>query len=140
MVVGKGVGGWYFNSQALVADAWHALSDTLSDILTLATVSWSLKPPTERFPAGYGKIESLGGLAVSGLLLGGGALMGWSSAASLLTQFGIDFELLGGLIHMHSHGHSHGALGPSLNAAWLAGGSIVIKEWLYRASMSCSPS
>lgn len=39
--------------------------------------------------------------------------------------------------HAHSHGHSHGGgeLGPNINAAWLAGGSIVIKEWLYRATM-----
>ena len=40
--------------------------------------------------------------------------------------------------HGHGHGHSHGAamLGPSVHAAWLAGGSIVVKEWLYRASTS----
>ena len=33
--------------------------------------------------------------------------------------------------------HSHNAkdLIPNLNAAWLAAGSIVVKEWLYRASM-----
>lgn len=39
--------------------------------------------------------------------------------------------------HAHSHGHSHGAtdLGPNINAAWLAAGSIVVKEWLYRATM-----
>jgi len=39
--------------------------------------------------------------------------------------------------HGHGHGHSHGAvdLGPNINAAWLAGGSILIKEWLYRATM-----
>lgn len=37
----------------------------------------------------------------------------------------------------HGHHHHHGAedLGPNLNAAWLAGGSILIKEWLYRATM-----
>lgn len=38
----------------------------------------------------------------------------------------------------HSHGHSHsdaaGDLGVNINAAWLAGGSILIKEWLYRAT------
>lgn len=39
--------------------------------------------------------------------------------------------------HGHGHSHSHGAeeLGPNINAAWLAGGSIIIKEWLYRATM-----
>lgn len=39
--------------------------------------------------------------------------------------------------HAHHHGHSHGGsdLGPNINAAWLAAGSIVVKEWLYRATM-----
>lgn len=39
--------------------------------------------------------------------------------------------------HGHSHSHSHGVegMGVNINAAWLAAGSIVIKEWLYRATM-----
>lgn len=37
--------------------------------------------------------------------------------------------------HGHSHSHSHDDLGPNVNAAWLALGSILIKEWLYRATM-----
>lgn len=36
--------------------------------------------------------------------------------------------------HGHSHSHSHTDLGPNINAAWLALGSIIVKEWLYRAS------
>ncbi|KAK5008549.1 mitochondrial metal transporter, partial [Cryomyces antarcticus] len=72
MAIGKGVGGYVFNSQALSADAIHSLTDLVSDVMTLATVSWSLKPPTSQFPTGYGKVESLGSLGVSGLLLGGG--------------------------------------------------------------------
>lgn len=41
----------------------------------------------------------------------------------------------------HSHGHNHGleALGPNVNAAWLAAGSIIVKEWLYRTSKCLSP-
>lgn len=50
----------------------------VSDIMTLATVSFALKPPTDRFPNGYGKIESLGSLGVSSLLLLGGMAMGMS--------------------------------------------------------------
>lgn len=34
----------------------------------------------------------------------------------------------------HGHGHSHGTSAPSLNAAWLALATVVIKEWLYQAS------
>jgi divalent metal cation (Fe/Co/Zn/Cd) transporter len=127
----------------LIADAIHSLTDLVSDIMTLATVSWSLKPPSERFPSGYGKIESLGSLGVSGILLGGGMMMGWAALVALAQQFFPDaahFAAEWGLLP-HSHGHSHGAgaLGPNINAAWLAGGSILIKEWLYRASRAQHP-
>ena len=139
MAIGKGVGGWYFNSQALVADGFHALTDMVSDIMTLATVSWSLKRPSSRFPTGYGKIESLGGLGVSGLLLVGGILMGLNAGNALYFQFFLDAagDHVGHIGHSHSHSHSHIDLGPNINAAWLAGGSVIIKEYLYRASEYC---
>ncbi|KAF3345824.1 hypothetical protein VdG2_06060 [Verticillium dahliae VDG2] len=76
MAFAKGAGGYAFGSQALIADAWHSLTDLASDVLTLATVSWSLKPPTDAFPAGFGKVESLGSLGVSSMLLGGGLFIG----------------------------------------------------------------
>lgn len=139
MALGKFVGGYIFHSQALIADAYHALTDMVSDFLTLATVSWSLKLPSERFPSGYGKIESIGALGVSGLLLGGGVFMGLNSGQILLEQFypavAEAIAHSGLLGHGHSHSHGAGALGPNINAAWLAAGSIVIKEWLYRATM-----
>ncbi|KAL1884794.1 mitochondrial metal transporter [Paecilomyces lecythidis] len=141
MAIGKFVGGYIFHSQALVADAYHALTDLVSDFMTLGTVSWSLKPPTERFPNGYGKVESIGALGVSSLLLCGGVFMGLNATEVLLGLFFPEIaETLshaGLLGHGHSHGHSHGAeaLGPNINAAWLAGGSIIVKEYLYHATM-----
>lgn len=132
------MGGYVFHSQALIADAFHALTDLVSDFMTLATVSWSLKPPTARFPSGYGKIESLGALGVSGLLLFGGVGMGANALDVLYTQFYVDAlqeTHRHGLFSFLGHDHSHGATLPDLNAAWLAGGSIIVKEWLYRASM-----
>ena len=138
MAVSKGIGGYVFNSKALLADAIHSLTDLVSDIMTLATVSWSLKPPTERFPGGYGKVESLGSLGVSGILLASGVMMGWAGVMALCQQFIPGFEEVAGqlgLLHLgHGHDHSHTDLGPNLNAAWLAAGSIAVKEWLYRAS------
>jgi cation diffusion facilitator family transporter len=145
MAVGKGIGGYVFHSQALIADAIHALTDLVSDVMTLATVSVSLKPPSERFPMGYGKLETMGALGVSGLLLVGGILMGLNAVEILLTQLfpdiahaAAEWGLLGhGHSHSHGHGHGHGHgeyIGPNINAAWLAAGSVVVKEWLYRAS------
>ncbi|RMD40077.1 hypothetical protein DV735_g5045, partial [Chaetothyriales sp. CBS 134920] len=143
MAIGKGIGGYVFNSQALIADGFHALTDLVSDFMTLATISWSLKLPTDRFPYGYGKIESLGALGVSGLLLVGGLGMGLNSLSTLYTQVLVDasahahehvHEHAHGLMSMLGHTHSHGGV-PNLNAAWLAAASIVVKEWLYRATM-----
>lgn len=141
MAIGKFIGGYVFHSQALIADAYHALTDLVSDFLTLGTVAWSIKPPSERFPNGYGKVESIGALGVSGLLLCGGVFMGLNAGQVLLAQFYPDVAETvahsGILGHGHGHSHSHGleVLGPNIHAAWLAAGSIVIKEWLYHATM-----
>ena len=71
----------------MTADAVHALTDLVSDIMTLATISYSIKPATLRFPMGYGKIESLGALAVSGILLSGGIMIGLQAVMALTQQF-----------------------------------------------------
>lgn len=141
MAIAKGIGGYTFNSKALTADAIHSATDLVSDVMTLATVSLAMKPPSERFPGGYGKVESLGSLGVSGMLLAGGFMMGWAGFMALCQQFIPGFAELMEHLGMlgHSHGHSHGDMGPSLHAAWLAGGSILIKEWLYRASTKSLP-
>ncbi|KAI5808510.1 putative cation efflux family protein [Peziza echinospora] len=143
MAVFKGLGGYYFNSQALVADAYHSLTDLVSDFLTLSTVALALRRPSERFPNGFGKIESLGSLGVSGLLLVGGLAMGYNAVEHLYAEFFFEnakeyFEHAhshghGG--HGHSHSHAHMDLGPNINAAWIALGSILVKEWLYRTTM-----
>lgn len=136
MAVAKGVGGYMFNSQAMLADAWHSVTDLASDILTLATVSWSLKPPTELFPTGFGKVESLGSLGVSGMLLFGGMFMCLNSSEILYAHFFLDAHAAAeAAAHAHGHSHSHGPSLPSLHAAWLAAGTIVVKEYLYQATM-----
>ncbi|KAL8842660.1 MAG: hypothetical protein Q9170_000435 [Blastenia crenularia] len=140
MAICKGTGGYVFNSQALVADAFHAMTDLVSDLMTLGTVAWSLKHPTARFPSGYGKVESLGSLGVSGLLLTGGILMGLNACGVLYNEFFVDAAHTahdhshGGLFG-HSHSHSAADMGPNINAAWVAAASIAVKEYLYRATM-----
>ncbi|KAI5868072.1 cation efflux family-domain-containing protein [Durotheca rogersii] len=139
MAIAKGIGGYMFNSRAMVADAIHSLTDLASDILTLATISWSLRPPTDRFPTGFGKIESLGSLGVSSMLLFGGLWMGYGGLLTLYGHFFLDSASAADLMahaHSHSHGHDHaGDAIPSLHAAWLAAGTVAIKEWLYHATM-----
>ena len=145
MAISKGIGGYYFNSQALVADAFHALTDLVSDFMTLATISVALKPPTALYPNGFGKVESFGSLFVSGLLLTGGILMAQHAGFALFQQFFPDMfshavEAAGHSHGILAHSHSHSAADtiPNINAAWLAAGSIVIKEYLYRISKSAN--
>ncbi|KAI1378323.1 cation efflux family-domain-containing protein [Hypoxylon crocopeplum] len=139
MAIAKGVGGYVFNSKAMVADAIHSLTDLASDVLTLATISWSLRPPTDKFPTGFGKIESLGSLGVSSMLLFGGLWMGYGSLLTLYGHFFLDpASAAEFMAHAHSHGHGHDHAAdavPSLHAAWLAAGTVAIKEWLYHATM-----
>ncbi|KAL9053381.1 MAG: hypothetical protein Q9162_004822 [Coniocarpon cinnabarinum] len=145
MAIAKGFGGLYFNSRALLADGVHSLTDLISDFMTLFTISWALRAPSPEFPAGYGKIESLGSLGVSGILLSSGVLMGWAAFFQLTQIF---FPGLADMINdmgftgHHSHIHDHAqqdygdpVLGPDINAAWLALGSILVKEYLYRTTM-----
>ncbi|RDW71367.1 hypothetical protein BP6252_07930 [Coleophoma cylindrospora] len=140
MAVAKGVGGYAFNSQSMIADAWHSLTDLASDILTLATVSWSLKPPTAKFPTGFGKVESLGSLGVSSMLLFGGCFMCLNSCEVLYAHWFLDAHAAAEAAlhahgHSHGHGHGHGEVTPSLHAAWLAAGTVLLKEYLYQATM-----
>lgn len=134
MAISKGIGGWFFSSHALSADAVHSLTDLVSDFMTLATVSWSLKPATAQFPSGYGKVESLGSLGVSAMLLGTGVMMSLNACGLLYHEFFMDAAAHGWWFG-HGHSHSHTSMGPNINAAWIAAGSIVVKEYLYRASM-----
>lgn len=68
----QGLVGVAVNSSALIADAYHSLTDLLSDFVTLAVVKISRRPADSKYLYGYGKYEPLGALAVSILLVGGG--------------------------------------------------------------------
>lgn len=87
------------------------------------------------FPTGFGKVESLGSLGVSGMLLGGGLFMCFNSCEILYAHWMLDAHAAAEVAaHGHGHSHGHGASAPSLNAAWLALATVAIKEWLYQAS------
>lgn len=161
LAISKGLGGYYFRSQSLLADAIHSLSDMVADFLTLATVNVASKVGSpDRFPLGYGKLESLGSLLVSGVLLFAGVSIGWSSLLAVFEytmpaylyewaskiQIGHSHSHSFGLedtdINTHHHDHSHSTSVetptkeiPNINAAWLAGASIVVKELLFRSTM-----
>lgn len=133
MAIGKGVGGVVFNSQSLIADAFHAVSDLISDVLTLATVSVTKRPPSVVFPNGYGRIEAVGAFGVSSLLLFAGVSMGWTSLVEISASLGFDLVSILGFSGAGTHSHSH-KLPAEWNAAYIALASIAIKEALYQAT------
>ncbi|AMD21397.1 HER118Wp [Eremothecium sinecaudum] len=133
LAAGKFVGGIVFHSQALLADAVHALSDLVSDLMTLYAVSFANKKPSNDYPYGHGKIETLGSLAVSSILTMAGLSIGWSSLCALVGPF-VPHAILE-IISAHGHSHSHhNADLTNINAAWIALGSIILKEWIFRAT------
>ena len=110
--------GIFGRSQALVADAVHSLSDFATDFAVLVGLRLSSKPRDEDHSYGHGKFETLAA-AVIGLALGFVALQ---IADSSIRR-----------IFHASHGDPLPA--PSVVAFWAAAASIVVKEWLYRATM-----
>ena len=140
IALGKFVGGIVFHSQALLADSVHAASDLISDILTLFSVRMTSPKPTEQYPYGKGKIETVGSLAVSSILAMAGVSIGWSSLCAIVGPIipHTIMESLSALAgHGHSHVHAHGMVPEgvtNINAAWIAGGSIVVKEWIFQAT------
>ncbi|PWZ02885.1 hypothetical protein BCV70DRAFT_154451 [Testicularia cyperi] len=155
----KGVAGVYLNSAALLADAAHSLSDMFADLVTLFCWKMSQKPPSPSHPLGYGKYETMGSLGVSLVLVAGAVGIGFHSYGLLLEalqptlqhapaalqafgQFTGSIASAGGLLHDHHHhdapataggADAGGVLDP--NAMWFALLSIVVKEWLYHATL-----
>lgn len=137
MAAGKGAGGVIFHSQSLIADAIHAVSDLVSDFLTLATVSVAKKPVTKAFPNGFGRIETMGAFGVSALLLVAGTSMGYSSILTI-SEFALGAEST--FVHYFSmlplghHDHGQPLQMAEWSAMWIALASIGIKEALFQAT------
>ncbi|RLE98937.1 MAG: hypothetical protein DRJ63_06700 [Thermoprotei archaeon] len=78
----KGVVGVFSGSLAMVVDAFHGLSDFI-----VAAVCWiglwiARRKPTERFPYGYYRAESIASLLVSGAIVYAGVEFIWEGLAS----------------------------------------------------------
>ncbi|EIE84926.1 hypothetical protein RO3G_09636 [Rhizopus delemar RA 99-880] len=125
LTVSKGVAGWMMNSASLLAESLHSFS---------------------------GKFETVGSVAVSSLLLAGAIGIGWHSLDLLIATLNTvttsatlpdttmavvaasstAVETSSHSFFSHSHAHG-GVLDP--NAAWFALASVIIKEWLFRATI-----
>jgi cation diffusion facilitator family transporter len=63
LIVGMSIG-----SIAIVADAWHTLSDSLSSLVLLVGVKLSEKPPDKEHPYGHGRFQLLATFAIGAML------------------------------------------------------------------------
>jgi cation diffusion facilitator family transporter len=110
--------GIFGRSQALIADAIHSLSDFATDIAVLIGLRFTAKPVDRDHAYGHGKYETIVA-AIIGLAL---ASVGIRIAGSAIHRV---FDAL--------HGEEL-----TMPSAWAFGAavlSIVVKEWLFRATM-----
>jgi len=98
-------------SQALVADGIHSLSDLLSDLLVWYAGRHSTRAPDGDHPYGHGRYEAVATLVLGGLLALVAIGIGWDAGVRLFAPG----ELLA----------------PAPMALYAALASILVKEWLY---------
>ena len=99
------------NSQAVVADAAHSLSDTTSDFMILFGVKYWTAPPDDTHPYGHQKIESIITISIGIILIFAAAGIGYNAITSLLAHKPVELNWLV-------------ILGPAI--------SIILKETLFK--------
>ena len=127
MMVAEILGGWYYNSMALLADGWHMSSHALALGLSVMAYSAARRFATDyRFSFGTWKIEILGGYTSAILLMVVAFTMLYHSSERLLMPVAIQYDqaigiaIIGLIVnlvsawllkddhhHDHHHGHEH---------------------------------
>ncbi|CAA6819094.1 MAG: Cobalt-zinc-cadmium resistance protein [uncultured Thiotrichaceae bacterium] len=105
------IGGFFTQSQALIADGFHTLSDLASDFVVLVAAKMASKDADDDHPYGHGRIET-----VATIVLG---------ASLVLVGIGIAYDATQRLFHVDR------LLQPTSLGLLFAGIAIVAKESLY---------
>lgn len=113
----KIVAGVVGNSQALVADGVHSLSDLVSDAVVVFAAREASRDPDHDHPYGHGRIETAATIIVGILLLG--------------TAFGLGYRAIQSLIDVS------GLVTPAAITLVIALGSMAAKEGLYHYTRRC---
>ncbi len=108
-------------SSAMVADAVHSLSDSLTDIVVLASLKFSSRPADQDHAYGHGRFETMATLVIALALLGVGAKI-----------------LYNGLMDIFRLAEGGTIARPHAVALWTALLSIIVKEWLYRYTLKAA--
>lgn len=83
LAISKILFGWLGQSQALVADGIHSLSDLLTDALVLFAARHAKEAPDEDHPYGHGRFETVGTLVLGGILIAVGFGIVWDAGERL---------------------------------------------------------
>ncbi len=81
----KGIGGYFGNSYALIADAIESATDVLSSVLVLFGLKYSTRPADSNHPYGHGRAETLVTFAVVGFLVVSATIIAYESIQNILT-------------------------------------------------------
>ncbi|WP_088653615.1 cation diffusion facilitator family transporter [Geofilum rhodophaeum] len=103
------------NSVALIADAWHTLSDSISSLAVLIGLKYAQQPADEQHPYGHGRAELIASLVVGVLL----AVVGFNFLAESV---------------VHLRNRVAFSYGPA--AIWVTVISVVVKEIMARYSIT----
>ena len=90
----KAVIGIISNSIAVTLDAVNNLSDALSSIITIAGTKLAGKLPDKKHPLGYGRIEYLSAMIVSGIVLYAGITSAVESVKKILHPEKPDYSVI----------------------------------------------
>jgi len=90
----KAVIGIASNSIAVILDAVNNLSDALSSIITIAGTKLAAKLPDKKHPMGYGRIEYLSAMIVSGIVLYAGITSAVESVKKIIHPEKPDYSVL----------------------------------------------
>ena len=90
----KAVIGMASNSIAVILDAVNNLSDALSSIITIVGTKLAGKLPDKKHPLGYGRIEYLSAMIVSGIVLYAGITSAVESVKKIIHPETPDYSVL----------------------------------------------
>ncbi len=116
LAVAKLLAGYAANSQALIADGVHSLSDLATDVMVIVAAKHGSQDADEKHPYGHGRFETLATVILGVALIGVAAGIAWDSIDRLFNPA----ELMQ----------------PGVWALLIAVISVLSKEWIYRYTMA----
>lgn len=109
----KLIGGIVGGSFALISDAVNSIGDVVTSVVVLFGLTIAQRPADAEHPYGHTRAETIAATNVALLVI--------------LSALGIGWEALQRIGQTHSI--------PPAWTLWIAGGSALVKEWLYRYKM-----